>query len=143
MTTSSFSKYAYPANLNVTNFMSLKLTSTNFLLWETQVLSLIESQNLIRFITGTITTPATKIPNDTEDGMMPNPVLAAWTRIDRLIKAWITATISEEALGTVVGLTTLLDIWKALSNTYSQDSQAREFELLLKLQEKKKDGSFK
>ncbi|GMY19468.1 UBN2_3 domain-containing protein, partial [Fagus crenata] len=71
--------------------------------------------------------------------MMPNPDLAAWTRTDRLIKAWITATISEEALGTVVGLTTSLDVWKALSNTYSQDSQAREFELLLKLQEKKKD----
>uniref|UniRef100_A0A2N9H082 Uncharacterized protein n=1 Tax=Fagus sylvatica TaxID=28930 RepID=A0A2N9H082_FAGSY len=71
--------------------------------------------------------------------MIPNPDLAAWTRTDRLIKAWITTTISEEALGTVVGLTTSLDVWKALSNAYSQDSQAREFELLLKLQEKKKD----
>ena len=80
-----------------------------------------------------------EIPNSTEDGMMPNPNLAAQTRTDKLIKAWITATISEEALGTIVGLTTSLDVWKALSNTYSQDSQTREFELLLKLQEKKKD----
>ena len=94
---------------------------------------------MIGFITGTISTPAAEIPNDTEDGMMPNPDLAAWTHTDRLIKAWITATISKEGLGTVVGLTTSLDVWKALSNTYSQDSQAREFELLLKLQEKKKD----
>uniref|UniRef100_A0A2N9G9X1 Retrovirus-related Pol polyprotein from transposon TNT 1-94-like beta-barrel domain-containing protein n=1 Tax=Fagus sylvatica TaxID=28930 RepID=A0A2N9G9X1_FAGSY len=139
MTTSSLTKYAYPSNLNVANFVSLKLTSTNFLLWETQVISLIESQDLIGFITGTISAPVAEIQNSTEDGMMPNPDLAAWTRTDRLIKAWITATISEEALGTVVGLTTSLDVWKALSNTYSQDSQAREFELLLKLQEKKKD----
>uniref|UniRef100_A0A2N9EXT0 Uncharacterized protein n=1 Tax=Fagus sylvatica TaxID=28930 RepID=A0A2N9EXT0_FAGSY len=87
----------------------------------------------------TISALVAEIQNSTEDGMMPNPDLAAWTRTDRLIKAWITATISEEALGTVVGLTTSLDVWKALSNTYSQDSQAREFELLLKLQEKKKD----
>ena len=139
MTTSSLTKYAYPSNLNVANFVSLKLTSTNFLLWETQVISLIESQDLIGFITGTISGPEAEIQNSTADGMMPNPDLAAWTRTDRLIKAWITATISEEALGTVVGLTTSLDVWKALSNTYSQDSQAREFELLLKLQEKKKD----
>jgi hypothetical protein len=77
------------------------------------------------------------------DGMMPNPDLAAWTRTDRLIKAWITATISEEALGTVVGLTTSLDVWKALSNAYSQDSQAREFELLLKVtREEEGHGSF-
>jgi hypothetical protein len=139
MTTSSLTKYAYPSNLNVANFVSLKLTSTNFLLWETQVISLIESQDLIGFITGTISAPVAEIQNSTEDGMMPNPDLTAWTCTDRLIKAWITATISEEALGTVVGLTTSLDVWKALSNTYSQDSQAREFELLLKLQEKKKD----
>ena len=29
--TTSTSKYAYPSNLNVANFVSLKLTSTNFL----------------------------------------------------------------------------------------------------------------
>jgi hypothetical protein len=139
MTTSS-SKYAYPANLNVANFVSLKLTSTNFLLWETQVLSLIESQDLLGFITGSTSAPTAEISNPTNDSTMPNPDLAAWTRTDRLVKAWITATISEEALGTVVGLTTSLDVWKALSNAYSQDSQAREFELLLKLQEKKKDS---
>uniref|UniRef100_A0A2N9H9U6 Retrovirus-related Pol polyprotein from transposon TNT 1-94-like beta-barrel domain-containing protein n=1 Tax=Fagus sylvatica TaxID=28930 RepID=A0A2N9H9U6_FAGSY len=84
--------------------------------------------------------PTAEISNPTNDSTMPNPDLAAWTRTDRLVKAWITATISEEALGTVVGLTTSLDVWKALSNAYSQDSQAREFELLLKLQEKKKDS---
>ena len=40
----------------------------------------------------------------------------------------------------MVGLTTSFDVWKALSKDYSQDSQAREFELLLKLQEKKQDS---
>ena len=109
MTTSS-SKYAYPANLNVANFVSLKLTSTNFLLWETQVLSLIESQDLIGFITGSTSAPTAEISNPTNDGTMPNPDLATWTHTDRLVKEWITTTISEEALGTVVGLTTSLDV---------------------------------
>ncbi|KAI9196207.1 hypothetical protein LWI28_021934 [Acer negundo] len=118
------------------NFVSLKLTCTNYLLWETQVLALIESQDLLGFITGDIPQPATEIEGT--DGKVPNPALAPWKRTDRLVKAWIMTTISEEALGTVVGLTTSFDVWKALTNAYSQDSQAREFELLLKLQEKKK-----
>ncbi|KAF6136971.1 hypothetical protein GIB67_030735 [Kingdonia uniflora] len=70
-----------------------------------------------------------------------NPDLLAWLRSDRLVKAWITATISEEALGTVVGITTSNDVWNALANAYSQNLQAREFELLFKLQEKKKDST--
>ena len=125
MTTSSTSKYDYPSNLNVANFVLLKLTSTNFLLWETQVLWLIESQDLLGFITGTMSAPLAEISNDTNDGMMPNPDLAAWTRTDGQIKAWITETISEEALETVVGLTISLDVWKALSNAYSRDSHIR------------------
>ncbi|KAF9610054.1 hypothetical protein IFM89_019894 [Coptis chinensis] len=58
-----------------------------------------------------------------------------------LVKAWIIATISEEALGTVVCLTTSCNVWKALSSAYLQNSQAREFELLVKLQEKKTDST--
>lgn len=113
----STSKYPYPANLNVANFVSLKLSASNYLLWETQVLSLIESQDLLGFITGN--TPQPEPTVDGVKGVVPHPDLPAWTRTDRLVKAWITATISEEALGTVVGLTTSAEVWKALSNTYS------------------------
>ncbi|KAF6174036.1 hypothetical protein GIB67_020218 [Kingdonia uniflora] len=130
-------KYPYPSNLNITNFVSLKLKSTNYLLWETQVLSLIESQDLLGFITGKTTQPEAEINDDNSEKIM-NPYLLAWVRTDRLVKAWIIAIISEEALGTVVGITTSNDVWNALANAYSQNSQAREFELLFKLQEKKR-----
>ncbi|KAF9614436.1 hypothetical protein IFM89_018581 [Coptis chinensis] len=141
MANTSVPKYQYPANLNVANFVSLKLSSTNYLLWETQVLSLIESQDLLGFVTGDTIPPYTKITDANNTNIIPNPDLAAWTRTDRLVKAWITATISEEALGVVVGLKTSHDVWSALQNAFSQGSQAREFELLLKLQEKKKDST--
>ncbi|KAF6149562.1 hypothetical protein GIB67_003710 [Kingdonia uniflora] len=133
-------KYPYSSNLNIANFVSLKLKSTNYLLWETQVLSLIESQDLLGFITGKTTQPEPEINDDNGEKIL-NPDLLALVRTDRLVKAWITATISEEALGTVVGITTSNDVWNALANAYSQNSQAREFELLFKLQEKKKDST--
>ncbi|KAK3219372.1 hypothetical protein Dsin_013342, partial [Dipteronia sinensis] len=47
---------------------------------------------------------------DGEEGKVPNPYQAAWKRTDRLVKAWITATISEEAFGTVVGLTNSFEV---------------------------------
>lgn len=133
----SSSKYPYPANLNVANFVSLKLDSSNHLLWKTQVESLIESQELLGFITGA-TKPAEATDNE-DGGNASTADMAAWTRTDRLIKAWITANLSDEALGTVVGLTTSFEVWTSLANTYAQNSEAREYELLLKLQEKKKD----
>ncbi|KAF3781172.1 hypothetical protein EJ110_NYTH34454 [Nymphaea thermarum] len=49
-------KYSYPSTLNVANFVSIKLSQTNFLLWKTQVLGLIESQDLQGFINGEIST---------------------------------------------------------------------------------------
>ncbi|KAF6139718.1 hypothetical protein GIB67_006666 [Kingdonia uniflora] len=133
-------KCSYPSNLNITNFVSLKIKSTNYLLWETQVLSLIESQDLRGFITGKTTQPEVEIDDDNGKKNM-NLDLLAWVRTDRLVKVWITATISEEALGTVVDITTSNNVWNALSNAYSQILQAHKFELLFKLQEKKKDST--
>ncbi|KAF6168419.1 hypothetical protein GIB67_004971 [Kingdonia uniflora] len=131
-------KYPYPSNLNITNFVSLKFQSTNYLLCETQVLSLIESQDLLGSITGKTTQPEAEINDDNGEKII-NPDLLAWVCTDGPVKAWITATISEEALDTVVGITTSNDVWNALANVYSQNLQAHEFELLFKLQEKKKD----
>lgn len=101
--------YPYPANLNVSNFVSLKLSFNNYILWETQVLSLIESQDLLGFITGETTQPPAEV-DDATNTKIPNPDFAAWNRTDRLVKAWITANIAEEALGTVVGLKTSYDV---------------------------------
>nr|CAD1837421.1 unnamed protein product [Ananas comosus var. bracteatus] len=137
----STSKYPYPCNLNVANFVSLKLTTTNYLLWETQVLSLIESQDLLGFITGESKPPHHEVPSSDESSQIQNPDFTAWTRTDCLVKAWITGTLSEEVLGLVVGVKTSADVWQALADAISQNSQAREFELLSKLQYMKKGMS--
>lgn len=50
------------------------------------------------------------------------------------MKAWITGTLFEDARGLVVGFETSALVWKALAATYAQNLQAREFELLSKLQ---------
>lgn len=39
------------------NFVSIKLTQSNFMLWKTQMMGLIESQDMVRFIDGSIHAP--------------------------------------------------------------------------------------
>lgn len=48
--------YPYPYTVNVGNFISIKLTHSNFLLWKTQFMGLIESQNMLGFIEGDYST---------------------------------------------------------------------------------------
>ncbi|KAF3792457.1 hypothetical protein EJ110_NYTH11411 [Nymphaea thermarum] len=98
-------RYPYPFNLNVANFVSIKLTQSNFLLWQTQVLGLIESQDMTGFVNGETPTPDQYLPSNSaavEQAM--NPDFNAWQRSDRLLRGWITGTLSEEILGLVVGL---------------------------------------
>ncbi|KAF6144990.1 hypothetical protein GIB67_013341 [Kingdonia uniflora] len=78
-------KYPYPSNLNIANFVSLKLKSTNYLLWETQVLSLMESQDLLGFINGKTTQPEAEINDDNGEKIL-NPDLLAWVRTDSTVR---------------------------------------------------------
>ncbi|KAF3780704.1 hypothetical protein EJ110_NYTH21915 [Nymphaea thermarum] len=121
--------YPYPLNLNVANFVSLKLTH-NFLLWKTQILALIESQDMEGFLTGSIAAPPSHIvdPADPQQ-LASNPKFESWRRSDRLIKGWITGTLSETVLGLVVGLNSSQEIWSTLIDAFAQESQERGFHL--------------
>ncbi|KAK4487845.1 hypothetical protein RD792_003581 [Penstemon davidsonii] len=60
----------------------------------------------------------------------PNPTYIAWRRSERLLRGWITGTLSEEVLSLVVGLETASEVWKALENSYALNSQEREVQLM-------------
>lgn len=122
-------KYPYPSQLNVGNFVSIKLTQTNYLLWKTQMLGLIESQNLVGFIDGEYPQPDQQILSSDGKSQETNPEYVRWRNSDRLLRGWITGTLSEEILGHAVGLETSAAVWKALENAFAQSSQAREFQL--------------
>ncbi|GKV46780.1 hypothetical protein SLEP1_g53748 [Rubroshorea leprosula] len=122
--------YPYPA-LNVANFVSLQLTSDNYLLWKTQMMALIESQELLGFINGEYEMPNPKVLSNEKE--VPNPTYATWRRSNHLLRGWITDTLSKEVLGIAVGLETSLEVWKALEDHFAQSSQDREFHLMQEL----------
>ncbi|OMO98846.1 hypothetical protein COLO4_13671 [Corchorus olitorius] len=133
--------YPYPSTLNVSNFVSLRLNQKNYLLWRTQILALVESQDMLGFLDGEFSAPAERIASEgtDSDGSKANPVFVAWRRSDRLLRGWITSTLSEEVLGLVVGLVSSADVWKALEAAFAQNSQEREFHLTQQLSMIRKD----
>lgn len=117
-------KYPYPAHVNVANFVLLKLTTLNYLLWETQIISLIESQELVDFINGDTPMSDPEIKASDGKGKTSNPDSMSWTRTDQLVKAWITRTLSREVLCLAAGMVTAADLWRDLADAFAQNSQA-------------------
>ncbi|KAF5180470.1 Copia-like polyprotein/retrotransposon, partial [Thalictrum thalictroides] len=60
--------------------------------------------------------------------------LEKWITTDQLLLSWLNATLIEEVLAEVVGLSTSKDVWEKLENTFSQRSKAREYQLKQELQ---------
>lgn len=123
-------------SLNVDNFITLKLNQTNYQLWKEQTLALVKSQELVEHITNEDPTPTKYITqNPINNPHIENtvPVLIeaflTWRKSDQLLQGQIIGTLFEEALSLFVGLETTSLIWEALKNTYTKDSQEREFTL--------------
>ncbi|KAF8392751.1 hypothetical protein HHK36_023100 [Tetracentron sinense] len=135
------SNFSYPfpsSSINVSNYVSMKLSSSNFLLWKMQVMSLLESEDMLGFIDGEFPMPDRVLQLSENKEETPSPKFIAWKKSDRKVKAWVISTLLDEALRLVVGLETARDVWSTLKKTYADDSQAREFQLTQQLQLLKK-----
>jgi hypothetical protein len=128
-------EYPYPVTQNVANFVSLKLSSTNFLLWKTQMLNILESYDLQGFITGETKPPPQFVVVEKSGAQSNklNPNFIKWRKTDHLVKGWLTATLSEEVLGIVVGLDTAIEVWNALVHAFARVSSDRSLALKQRL----------
>lgn len=102
-------------------FVTIQLNTLNFLIWESQIVNLIESQGCLGFIDGSIAPPSPTIvvpvPNSSNQ-LVSNPKYHKW-RTDKFIKGWIIGTLSKEILREVVKLNSIVDASKALKNTFN------------------------
>ncbi|KAK2975601.1 hypothetical protein RJ640_010678 [Escallonia rubra] len=114
-------------------------------MWKTQIMGLIESQEMMGFLDGTYEKPDEYITSSTagaagEKILTESPQFCAWRKSDRLLRGWIIGTLSEEVLGLVVGLDTSAEVWNTLIDSYAYDSKEREFSLCQRLYHNKKNG---
>ncbi|KAG5233062.1 Retrovirus-related polyprotein from transposon [Salix suchowensis] len=86
-------------SLNVGNFVTLRLTPSNYPLWREQALALAESQEMVGHLTNE--DPPPKQFTDDETPQL-SETFKSWRKTDRLLRGWIIGTLSEEALGLIV-----------------------------------------
>lgn len=76
--------------------------------------------------------PPKFVPHVLTDGteqIVNNMEYLAWKRSDRLFKAWITNSVSEELLPYTIGQKTSSDVWNTLKSSIAKSSIDTEFAL--------------
>ena len=115
--------YPFPSNVHILSCVTLKLNDGNYLLWKTQIESLLSSQKLIGFVNGAVTSPPATLT-----------VVRDGVNTDQLVRSWLFGTLSEEVLGYVHNLSTAREIWMCLAENFNISSLARECTLRRNLQ---------
>ncbi|KAJ8769528.1 hypothetical protein K2173_005131 [Erythroxylum novogranatense] len=115
---SSSSLLSLPSIPTMPHQLTVKLTLSNYLLWKTQMMPLLYSQQLVHHIDGT-KSPPTEVDN------APNPAYQRWFVKDQMVLGWIFGSLSESVLSQVVGTTTAHGAWSRLQTTFASGSRAQ------------------
>lgn len=125
---------------NISHLISIKLDSTNFLLWKSLFRPVLRSHRLEGFIDGT--KPAPPPETTSSDGkLVSNLAYFEWFERDQTLLSWINATLSESTLPYIVGMNTGKDAWDSLERRYASLSSSHIIELKKRLQHIKKGSS--
>ncbi|XP_019174282.1 PREDICTED: uncharacterized protein LOC109169848 [Ipomoea nil] len=121
------------------HFISMKLTSRNFLFWITQLLPFLRGQDLIGFVDGTHPCPPAFITESsggsgsgatTSAPSVPNPAHKAWVLQDQSILSLLISSMSDEVLHLAVGRNSAAEVWRSICAALGSNTQARCLSLL-------------
>lgn len=107
----------------ILHMITFKLSSTNYLLWRSQVLSIFAYQKLLPYIDGSACAPAAEILENNKP--VSNPNFHTWQLDDLKAIVILHSSLSEEAFAEVLDLPSARSIWLALENAYSNTSVER------------------
>ncbi|KAF3774000.1 hypothetical protein EJ110_NYTH54092 [Nymphaea thermarum] len=110
----------------------VKFTRDNYLLWSSQLESIMESQELVHFIDGTFPPPPDVIMKDSK--IERNLDFGIWKRSDRLALSWIKATVSKPVLKQIMFSKSTHETWKMLKKSFGSQSPLRIMLLRKELQ---------
>ena len=124
---------------NMSNLKSVKLDSTNFIVWKHQLSSILKAYSMIDFVDGTIQSPS-QFLTDAEGNFTTtvNPEFQLWNTRDQALLTLINSTLSPSVLSMVVGQNSALSVWKTLEHRFTSTSRANILNLKIELHNLKK-----
>lgn len=105
---------------NVTQFLSIKLTSNNYLLWHAQIMPLLHGYRLASYVDGTGAAPPELLQNGS-----PNPAFTDWFCQDQVVRSWINCSVSESILHQITRCKTAREAWDKLAVIYSTGAKTQ------------------
>ncbi|KAF7146350.1 hypothetical protein RHSIM_Rhsim04G0108900 [Rhododendron simsii] len=131
-----------PSFSNPHHFLSIKLTTTNYLYWRTQVAPFLRGQKLMGFVDGTNTCPPSHLAAVGDSPPQPNPEYDTWLCQDQMLMSMLIGSLSDDVFPLVVGLTTSQEIWTTLEASLASPSNTRILQLQNMRQGDKSVSSF-
>uniref|UniRef100_A0A2N9GG32 Integrase catalytic domain-containing protein n=1 Tax=Fagus sylvatica TaxID=28930 RepID=A0A2N9GG32_FAGSY len=125
---------------NMSNLMSVKLDSTNFIVWKHQLSTILRAYSMIDFVDGTIQSPS-QFLIDVEGNftIVVNPEFQSRNTRDQALLTLINSTLSPSVLPMVVGQNSAQSVWKTLEHRFTSTSRANVLNLKIELHNLKKE----
>lgn len=124
-------------NLTIINFRcTLKLTSTNYLGWKTQIEALLHCLDLYQYIDGTLLPPT---PTTNVDGTItPHADYTKWFIQYRLLFGTLIGIPSPQIVPLVTNASSSREAWQTLAGTYASPSRGHIKQLQYRLKQIRK-----
>ncbi|GAU44375.1 hypothetical protein TSUD_243070 [Trifolium subterraneum] len=110
------------------SLISIKLSTSNFLLWKSQILPLIRSLGLEHHITADTSKPDDEI-TDSSGTKIKNPDAVQWILNDGLLTSWLLGNMKEETVSMILGGDTAHYIWSSLHEQLLPNTEDGEAQL--------------
>uniref|UniRef100_A0A2N9EV01 Integrase catalytic domain-containing protein n=1 Tax=Fagus sylvatica TaxID=28930 RepID=A0A2N9EV01_FAGSY len=138
-TNSAASSNQSPLSLlnNMSNLMSTKLDSTNYMIWKLQITAILDAYSVLDHLDGTTISPRQVLVNEAGIPSV-NPAFLIWQKKDKALLTLLYSTLSSPVLAMVVGLTTSQEVWDKLEERFTCTARANVLTLKLELQSIKK-----
>ncbi|KAK2988806.1 hypothetical protein RJ640_004108 [Escallonia rubra] len=121
------------------HYNTIKLTNSNYLLWQTQLLPILRSNNLYGLVDGIESCPPAEITVTGTTTRTPNPDYKHWVDHDQFVLSWINTSLSKAVLPIIVGHNTSASAWRAISDAFGASSHTHILQLLMQLHNTKRD----
>lgn len=125
---------------NFQSFVTIRLETSNYFAWKTQVENALKANNLFEFVENSITIPPSLI-TDASGNKVTNPDFTRWTTIDRMLLSCLIATLTPSILPHIVGSEHTFQFWNKLEEKFSVRSHSHVHDLKRRLYSLNKTGS--
>lgn len=130
----SSSSYATASNPLLGVQITEKLTKTNYVLWQAQVLTAIRGARMEGHITSKSIAPATEVEEKLADGKtikVPNPAHEEWFARDQQVLGLIFSSVGKEIFIQIAAARTAVQAWREVEKMFTAQSRAKTMNVRL------------